>query len=220
MIEEDDKVFAFNENVADRKRTIFKVLSRIFLLLIIVSIKLRREVVLGFDIAFSFTLLFPTTLGRWLRTTVTLILQVADAGVTSTLLLRERERTFSAMGGRRSKETPCSLIQRTVIQPSRCVNLAIVYRGKGWGRKEKKTGIKELKVVQSARDTPSKQEKFPVYSLSSSELVETIQLFRENLRNSKFRRGLLKRFILISLTLNTTMIEEIKEDAFEIVIYD
>lgn len=206
--------------MADRKRTIFKVLSRIFLLLIIVSIKLRREVVLGFDIAFSFTLLFPTTLGRWLRTTVTLILRVADAGVTSTLLLRERERTFSAMGGRRSKETPCSLIQRTVIQPSRCVNLAIVYRGKGWGRKEKKTGIKELKVVQSARDTPSKQEKFPVYSLSSSELVETIQLFRENLRNSKFRRGLLKRFILISLTLNTTMIEEIKEDAFEIVIYD
>lgn len=220
MIEEDDKVFAFNENVADRKRTIFKVLSRIFLLLIIVSIKLRREVVLGFDIAFSFTLLFPTTLGRWLRTTVTLILRVADAGVTSTLLLRERERTFSAMGGRRSKETPCSLIQRTVIQPSRCVNLAIVYRGKGWGRKEKKTGIKELKVVQSARDTPSKQEKFPVYSLSSSELVETVQLFRENLRNSKFRRGLLKRFVLISLTLNTTMIEEIKEDAFEIVIYD
>lgn len=220
MIEEDDKVFAFNENVADRKRTIFKVLSRIFLLLIIVSIKLRREVVLGFDIAFSFTLLFPTTLGRWLRTTVTLILRVADAGVTSTLLLRERERTFSAMGGRRSKETPCSLIQRTVIQPSRCVNLAIVYRGKGWGRKEKKTGIKELKVVQSARDTPSKQEKFPVYSLSSSELVETIQLFRENLRNSKFRRGLLKRFVLISLTLNTSMIEEIKEDAFEIVIYD
>lgn len=206
--------------MADRKRTIFKVLSRIFLLLIIVSIKLRREVVLGFDIAFSFTLLFPTTLGRWLRTTVTLILRVADAGVTSTLLLRERERTFSAMGGRRSKETPCSLIQRTVIQPSRCVNLAIVYRGKGWGRKEKKTGIKELKVVQSARDTPSKQEKFPVYSLSSSELVETIQLFRENLRNSKFRRGLLKRFVLISLTLNTTMIEEIKEDAFEIVIYD
>lgn len=206
--------------MADRKRTIFKVLSRIFLLLIIVSIKLRREVVLGFDIAFSFTLLFPTTLGRWLRTTVTLILRVADAGVTSTLLLRERERTFSAMGGRRSKETPCSLIQRTVIQPSRCVNLAIVYRGKGWGRKEKKTGIKELKVVQSARDTPSKQEKFPVYSLSSSELVETVQLFRENLRNSKFRRGLLKRFILISLTLNTTMIEEIKEDAFEIVIYD
>lgn len=206
--------------MADRKRTIFKVLSRIFLLLIIVSIKLRREVVLGFDIAFSFTLLFPTTLGRWLRTTVTLILRVADAGVTSTLLLRERERTFSAMGGRRSKETPCSLIQRTVIQPSRCVNLAIVYRGKGWGRKEKKTGIKELKVVQSARDTPSKQEKFPVYSLSSSELVETVQLFRENLRNSKFHRGLLKRFILISLTLNTTMIEEIKEDAFEIVIYD
>lgn len=206
--------------MADRKRTIFKVLSRIFLLLIIVSIKLRREVVLGFDIAFSFTLLFPTTLGRWLRTTVTLILRVADAGVTSTLLLRERERTFSAMGGRRSKETPCSLIQRTVIQPSRCVNLAIVYRGKGWGRKEKKTGIKELKVVQSARDTPSKQEKFPVYSLSSSELVETVQLFRENLRNSKFRRGLLKRFVLISLTLNTTMIEEIKEDAFEIVIYD
>lgn len=206
--------------MADRKRTIFKVLSRIFLLLIIVSIKLRREVVLGFDIAFSFTLLFPTTLGRWLRTTVTLILRVADAGVTSTLLLRERERTFSAMGGRRSKETPCSLIQRTVIQPSRCVNLAIVYRGKGWGRKEKKTGIKELKVVQSARDTPSKQEKFPVYSLSSSELVETVQLFRENLRNSKFRRGLLKRFVLISLTLNTSMIEEIKEDAFEIVIYD
>lgn len=65
------------------------------------------------------------------------------------------------------------------------MNLAIVYRGKGWGEGEerKKTRIKELKVVQSARDTPSKQEKFPVYSLSSSELVESIQLFRENLRN-------------------------------------
>lgn len=131
--------------VAERKRsfrTIFKVLSRLFFLLILVSIKSRRErseVVLGFDIAFSFTLLFPTTLGRWLRTAVTLILQVADAGVTSTLLLRERERTFSAMAKALEGNTVFSYsTYRNSTESLREPCYRVQGKRVGWGRGKKK----------------------------------------------------------------------------------
>lgn len=63
--------------------------------------KLRHERTnVYFDIAFNFIPPF-SPLGRALRTTVTLILRVLDAGVTSTLLLRERERTFGRWQARR-----------------------------------------------------------------------------------------------------------------------
>ena len=132
--------------------------------LIIVQIKLRREA-LYFDIAFGFRPSF-FQLGS---------IVAYRRNVNSPSFRRRRNEQHASPSGARkniwamatSKEKRRALI-RTVIQPSRCVNLRSCRgekKGRKWRRRGRKRRIKELKVVQSARNTPSKQEKFAVHSL-------------------------------------------------------